>query len=170
MAQSAIVSDTTPALVQAGLLSALRSVLNCEQASECDVSLVLQIVLRVANTAYGARSIVSDEGLYQPVFTAALAAISNWSSLQPQLRADTEASTLEAAIMRAETISEVTRAVLIVAQLLEAGTYFDDCTHSKFATLMKLYTCTSIHEHNRQTCCLLQLVLMLRCCCHALYT
>jgi hypothetical protein len=122
MAQSAIVSDTTPALVQAGLLSALRSVLDYEQASERDVSLVLQIVLKLTNTAFGARSILDDEALCQLAVKSALAAISNWCSLQPQLRADTEASTLNAAYMRAETTREVTQAVLIVAQLLEAGT------------------------------------------------
>jgi hypothetical protein len=122
MTQCTLVSDTTPAFIQAGLLSALRSVLECKQASERDVDKVLQIVLNVASTAFGARSIVGDESLCQPVINAALAKVANWCSLQPQLRADTEASTLNAAEMRAETTRQVPQAVLVIAQLLEAGT------------------------------------------------
>jgi hypothetical protein len=75
----------------------------------------------VTHTSFGARAVLSDDGLCQTVVHAAVAEISNWCSLQPQLRAETEASTVKAAMDSAHETRHVTEAVLIIAQLLEAG-------------------------------------------------
>jgi hypothetical protein len=119
-AQRARAADTTPAFIQGGLLSALHGVFYC-QNNEHDVSYVLQLVHALTHTSLGARAVLSDEGLCQPVVDAAVAEISKWCSLQPQLRTEIEASTAEAAMKSAHATSDVTQSVLIVAQLLEAG-------------------------------------------------
>jgi hypothetical protein len=119
-AQRTTATDTTPAFIQAGLLSALHGVF-CRQNDELDVSFVLQIMHALTHTSFGARTVLSDEGLCQPVVKAAVAEISKWCGLQPQLRTDMDTSTAEAAMESAHATGDVTQAVLIIAQLLEAG-------------------------------------------------
>jgi hypothetical protein len=93
----------------------------CRQSNELGVSYALQIVHALTHTSLGARAVLSDKGLCQPVVNAAVAEISKWCSLQPQLRTGIEASTAEAAMKSAHATGDVTHSVLIIAQLLEAG-------------------------------------------------
>jgi hypothetical protein len=121
MRQITMISDTTPAFVQAGLLSALRRVLDYKQASEYDTSLVLQIVHKVTHTSYGARAVLSDEALCHAAVQASVAEIAKWCDTATQPHTDAAVSEADAAKEKVNATSLVTQAVLILAQLLEEG-------------------------------------------------
>eukprot|EP00953_Heterococcus_sp_UTEX-ZZ885_P021856 12157-Heterococcus_DN1.PRE.1 len=119
MRQITMISDTTPAFIQAGLLSALRRVLDYKQASEYDTSLVLQIVHKVTHTSYGARAVLSDEALCHAAVQAAVAEIAKWCDTATQPHTDAAVSEADSARGSEKATSLVTQAVLILAQLLE---------------------------------------------------
>ena len=117
-----MVSDTTPSFVQAGLLPALYRALDSKQASAYQMSLVLQIVHKVTHTSFGAGAVMGEKALSQAIVQAAVAEISNWCITELQGDAALSKAGTADSESRAGATDSVTHAVLILAQLLEAGT------------------------------------------------
>jgi hypothetical protein len=114
-----MVTDTTPAFIEADLLPVIHNVLKDKQADELGNELLIKILL--TNTPFGANQILQDAALCEAVLDTALMEASQWCALQERERASRSMGTdCNAEAMASATI-RAAQALFTLADLLEAG-------------------------------------------------